>query len=359
MSKPIASLSLDLDNKWSYLKTHGDRGWESYPSYLEEVVPRILEVLNELGLKVTVFVVGQDAALDRNKRTLASIAEAGHEIGNHSFHHEPWLDQYSDAEIAEELTMAEEAILAATGVRPSGFRGPGYSLSPAVLADLARRGYRYDASILPTFVGPLARAYYFFTARLSEEERAERQRLFGTWMDGLRPIKPYWWRFTGEEGEASSQSKRILEIPITTFPVLRTPFHFSYLLFLRQFSKAAAWAYWRMAMRICRLAGIGPSLLLHPLDFLGGDEEPDLVFFPAMRMRGTEKRAFVRSLLVELARHFQVVPLGKHAELLASRTNLPVVGAPLPWQLHGEAYRAPASLRNATSPPLPALRPPG
>ena len=27
-----ASLSLDLDNQWSYMKTHGDDGWESYPS---------------------------------------------------------------------------------------------------------------------------------------------------------------------------------------------------------------------------------------------------------------------------------------------------------------------------------------
>ena len=27
--KPIASLSLDLDNKWSYMKTHGDAGWDA------------------------------------------------------------------------------------------------------------------------------------------------------------------------------------------------------------------------------------------------------------------------------------------------------------------------------------------
>ena len=39
-SKTIASLSLDLDNKWSYLKTHGDPGWESFPSYLGILVPR-------------------------------------------------------------------------------------------------------------------------------------------------------------------------------------------------------------------------------------------------------------------------------------------------------------------------------
>ena len=38
--KPIASFSLDLDNKWSYMKTHGDAGWESFPSYLDCIVPR-------------------------------------------------------------------------------------------------------------------------------------------------------------------------------------------------------------------------------------------------------------------------------------------------------------------------------
>src|SRR5205823_13277969 len=66
MSKPIASLSLDLDNKWSYLKTHGDPGWESFPSYLDLVVPRFLELLRDLDLRMTVFVVGQDAAHEKN-----------------------------------------------------------------------------------------------------------------------------------------------------------------------------------------------------------------------------------------------------------------------------------------------------
>src|SRR6476620_1543485 len=67
MPQPIASLSLDLDNKWSYLKTHGDRGWEGFPSYLDRVVPRTLDLFDELGLRITVFVVGQDAALAGNQ----------------------------------------------------------------------------------------------------------------------------------------------------------------------------------------------------------------------------------------------------------------------------------------------------
>jgi peptidoglycan-N-acetylglucosamine deacetylase len=321
MSQPIASLSLDLDNKWSYLKTHGDRGWESFPSYLDLVVPRCLELLDELGLAITFFVVGQDAAIPKNQAVLASIAAAGHEIGNHSFHHEPWLHLYSPEQIDEEISAAEDAIEAATGYKPSGFRGPGYSQSPAVLDCLARRGYQYDASTLPTILGPLARTYYFLTSRLSTEERRQRRQLFGGCREGLRPIRPYWWQFAEQAADVHAK-RRLLEIPVTTLPLLRVPIHFSYLLFLRQFSLTAAWSYWRLAMRLCRLTGVEPSLLLHPLDVLGGDEEPDLNFFPAMGMAGQKKRAFVRELLVDFGRRFRVLPLGQYAAALAQRTNL-------------------------------------
>ena len=88
----IASISLDLDNKWSYMKTHGDAGWESFPTYLDVVVPRVLDFFDELGITMTFFVVGQDADRDENHQSLRSIADRGHEIGNHSYHHEPPLD---------------------------------------------------------------------------------------------------------------------------------------------------------------------------------------------------------------------------------------------------------------------------
>ena len=43
---PTASVSLDLDNLWAYLKTHGDPGWDDYPSYLLTIVPRVLDLLH-------------------------------------------------------------------------------------------------------------------------------------------------------------------------------------------------------------------------------------------------------------------------------------------------------------------------
>src|SRR5258708_3092929 len=103
MPKPLCSLSLDLDNLWSYLKTHGDAGWDEYPSYLAVVVPRVLQFLAERNLKVTWFIVGKDAEAPEHHPLLRSITDAGHEVGNHSFHHEPWLHLYSEAEIEAEL----------------------------------------------------------------------------------------------------------------------------------------------------------------------------------------------------------------------------------------------------------------
>ncbi len=151
-TKRAASLSLDLDNQWSYMKTHGDAGWETFPSYLDLVIPRFNEVLAGLdGQKITVFTVGQDAALEKNHEALRLIPAAGHEVGNHSFHHEPWLHLYSRAEIEAEVIRAEEAIELATGERPRAWRGPGFSFSPILLETLARRGYQYRLLDLSKF----------------------------------------------------------------------------------------------------------------------------------------------------------------------------------------------------------------
>ena len=103
--KPLASISLDLDNQWAYMKTHGDAGWETFPSYFDVFVPHALEALRALKLEITVFVVGQDAALERNRDALRALVEAGHELGNHSFHHEQWIHTFSGERILHQALV--------------------------------------------------------------------------------------------------------------------------------------------------------------------------------------------------------------------------------------------------------------
>lgn len=318
MSKPTASLSLDLDNKWSYMKTHGDENWEQFPSYLDVMVPHAMDVLRELDLSITWFIVGQDAAIESNHATLRSISAAGHEIGNHSFHHEPWLHLYSAERLKQELTSAQDHIADVTGQRPVGFRGPGFSLSRQTLTTLLDLGMEYDCSTLPTFIGPLARTYYFWTSRLDKEQREERKVLFGTMREGLRPLKPYRWQL---------DERQILEIPVTTIPILRAPFHVSYLLFLLRYSSFVAKSYFRFALAMCRMRGVEPSLLLHPLDFLGADDDADLAFFPAMDLSGAQKRDFLRDILTIFNEQFDVVTMREHARRIQASSDVAQLSA--------------------------------
>jgi peptidoglycan-N-acetylglucosamine deacetylase len=313
-SRPLASVSLDVDNLWSYLKTHGDAGWEQRPSYYDVFFPTVLSVLEQLGIKLTFFVVGRDAAVPAHAPHLQAAIAAGHELGNHSFEHEPWLDQYSPERVAREVEDAEDAILAASGHRTIGFRGPGYSWSPALFEALVDRDYLYDASTLPTYLGPLARAYYFWTAHLTPAQRHERATLFGGARDGLRPVRPYRWTLPS--------GRSLLEIPVTTIPVVKTPFHLSYLLYLSRVSDNAMIAYLRTALTICKLTGTEPSFLLHPLDLLGGDTAPALRFFPGMDLTGKRKTEIFIRVMRTLGEQFELVNMSTHARAIVARRTL-------------------------------------
>lgn len=298
---------MDLDDEWTYLKTHGDEEWANYPTYLDYAVPRILDVLDEHDLKITFFIVAQDAAFEHNREVLGEIARRGHEIGNHTFHHDPWLHLYSEEEVHEELARAEHHIKDVTGVQTIGFRGPGFSFSDTVLKVLAARGYQYDGSTFPNILNPLARAYFLWTSNLSKEEKEQRKGLFGSWKDGLRPNKPYTWR---------SGDRRLLEIPVTTMPFFKVPIHASYVLYLGTYSYALAMAYFKFVLWMCRITRTEPSILLHPLDFLGADDTDKLSFFPAMRVNSDKKIRIMHEIFRLMKKHYEVVPMLAHAEAI-------------------------------------------
>lgn len=300
--KPAASISVDLDNLWSYLKTQGAPGGESFPTFLDKAVPRILQTLEKCDQRITFFIVGKDATVDANHAALKSIADAGHEIANHSFMHEPWLHLYSPDQLHQEIGSAEEAILAATGRKTAGFRGPGFSTSSQVRDVLAQRGYAYDASIFPSVLGPVARLFFFLNSKLTPEERAKRKGLYGKFSDAFGPLQPFTW------------PNGLIELPVTTMPLLRLPMHTTYLMFLAQFSELAAKTYWNTAVRLCRMSGVAPSLLLHPTDFLDVHDVPQMSFFPGMKVPAARKLALVEHAIRSLQNSWQTDTMAQHAE---------------------------------------------
>ena len=115
----------------------------------------------------------------------------------------------------------------------------------------------------------------------------------------------------------------LVEIPVTTMPLLRAPIHFSYIIYLSRFSKALALGYFRTALKMCALTGTEPSLLLHPLDFLGKEDVSTLNFFPGMDLPREQKLELMGTLVDDLRARFRVVPMIDHARAAAA-SKLPV-----------------------------------
>ena len=93
-SKPLASISLDLDNLWSYMKIHGDAGWARslVPGSSVEIV---VDRFRAHGLTGDDLRRRTRRGARQERAAMRAIADAGHEIGNHSFSHEPWFHTYS------------------------------------------------------------------------------------------------------------------------------------------------------------------------------------------------------------------------------------------------------------------------
>jgi polysaccharide deacetylase family protein (PEP-CTERM system associated) len=110
----------------------------------------ILDLLAETGHKGTFFVLGRIA---RDMPGLVrQIADAGHEIGCHSFYHRR-LFHFDRDETREAVVSAKQRLEDASGQRVYGFRAPDFSIVAVnrwTFDVLREVGYVYDSSVMPT-----------------------------------------------------------------------------------------------------------------------------------------------------------------------------------------------------------------
>ena len=306
----LATLSLDLDDVWAYLRTKGDMEWARAPSVLALAVSRLLPLLDHLQLRITVFVVGRDAERPAGAEVVQMLVQAGHEVASHSFLHRGDLPILAPHDIAEDLERTAAAITAAAGRPPLGFRCPSFGTSASLLQALHKLGYTYDASVLPTYLSPLLRAYYRSRLYAHSGPRDHGSDLFGPAANATLPLAPFRWRIDGST---------LLELPVSTIPFLRTPMHMSYLNVVGAVSAPIANGYFSAGLAALKVRGVAPSFLLHPTDLIDGRDAPALSFFPGMARPWQAKLDQLQQTLARLASGFAVMPLGKAAARLRDR----------------------------------------
>ena len=98
---------------------------------------RLLKILADNDAKATFFLIGNKVAAD--PAGARRIAEAGMEIGSHTWEH-PNMTAIPAEDVPAQFSKANEAILAATGQRPALVRTAGGLTDDQVLAEAGKQG---------------------------------------------------------------------------------------------------------------------------------------------------------------------------------------------------------------------------
>jgi len=205
---PLNMLTVDLE-EWFVVEALTDRlasgEWEDLESTVKKNCHRLMDLFEQRRVRATWFVLGWVA--ERHPDLIRAIAERGHEIGCHSYHHRR-IDLMTVDVFRADTERALEAITAAAGVRPRGYRAPSWSINdsiPWAFEVLGELEFDYDSSIYPIKHdlygmphGPRdAHKIHLENQRVLYEVPATTYRIFGSNVPvaggGFLRHSPYWY----------------------------------------------------------------------------------------------------------------------------------------------------------------------
>ncbi len=149
MRTQTASVGVDVDSLRYYYRIHGLDESNATNAAWRVGVPRFVQLFAAVGIKATFYCIAEDLDLPGNAERLRALVEAGHEIGNHTWHHPYALTRIPASERRAEIAMGRRLLEAAAEAPVVGFRAPGYNTSAAVMADVVASGHTYDSSVFP------------------------------------------------------------------------------------------------------------------------------------------------------------------------------------------------------------------
>lgn len=107
-------------------------------------VPKVLDTLEEAGVKGTFFVPGWTA--ENHTSRLEMILKGGHEVGHHSYSHRWAGDSVSDS--VEEMEKGLDALKRTVGVTPKGYRSPAGEVNEVLFKLLQKHNFLYNSSLM-------------------------------------------------------------------------------------------------------------------------------------------------------------------------------------------------------------------
>lgn len=247
---------------------------------LEQGMPRLLDLYDELGIKVTFFYTGYIANLYPEVVKMAHLR--GHEIASHGYSHkvENAFDVLSETKVREHLIRSKSELEQIIGEEVVSFRAPALRVKKNISEALLETGFLIDSSVA--------------------SQRADMFLSFGVkhklnWFRAPRGIY-----FTKLEDIFSKGDSDLLEIPVSSviIPYIGTFMRISPLM-----TNAI-----RSTLNLeSKLTGRHINFLTHPNEFI---DEPELDSIVTKRRSNN----FVSYLLGDILRHrLKVKNLGEKA----------------------------------------------
>lgn len=297
----LACINIDLDGLPHYAAIHG-LPEDALPPEAVDLVDRVAidrfgALCDAGGAKGTLFAIGGDLR-EPGRRGLRAAAAAGHEIGNHTHAHDYALSRRSGAAVAADIALGADEIEAACGVRPRGFRAPGYTFTSAMYAALVEQGYAYGSSVFPAAPYYLAKAALLGALAIAGRRSRsvlDRPRVLGA------PLLPY--RPDPKEPYRRGAGP-LPELPISVEPLTRFPFIGTFVATLPE--RVVDVLYRRMARQPFL------NLELHGIDLLDQSDGTGAALARVqrdLRTPATRKQARLGQLLARIRQDYEVVTL--------------------------------------------------
>lgn len=145
-------LTFDIEDWYHFLEHRSTRNevqWKDYEPRVRQNTANILAFLEKHQQKATFFVIGWIAK--NNPGLVKEIADAGHEIGLHSYSHQ-LIWQQTPEEFRQDLLRNIGVLEDQLGYKVDKYRAPGFSVKKSNLwafEVMAEAGITTDASIFP------------------------------------------------------------------------------------------------------------------------------------------------------------------------------------------------------------------
>jgi hypothetical protein len=300
----LGAVTIDLDSARCYHAIHGLPPPPGPDPLVPRALPRFLDLCDALGIRATLFCVGQDVTDPAVANLLRQAHQAGHELASHSHTHDYRLGQQTPAAIRADLDLAADAIQSLCGQRPVGFRAPGYNLGRPLARAVQETGHAYDSSMFPSWPYFLARAATIFTYAVGGTPSRSLVGHLGEFRARRTPFRPSAVDHT-RPARRREPALGLWEFPIGVATPLALPMVGTFL------PLYPSWA--RRALAELRSRAGGPlNLELHALDFAERADGLDpfvVARQPGMDLPLGQRVAAIRDVMATMRRRQDVRPL--------------------------------------------------